>query len=92
MSTNQVIVKPEDLRKFASQLKTFNQQLDSSTMQLQVNFKALETTWRDQEQRRFASEFEQTMKVLKKFMETSEKHIPFLIKKAKIAEEFLRSR
>lgn len=92
MSSGQAIVKPEDLRKFVSQLKVFNQNLDSSTKKIQGHFKSLGSTWRDQEQRRFAQEFEQTMKVLKRFNELSEKHIPFLLKKAQKAEDYLRQR
>jgi len=92
MASGQAIVKPEDLRKFAAQLKTFSGQLDSSCKQLNAQFKVLGSTWRDQEHRRFAQQFEQTMKVLKRFNEISEKHIPFLIKKAVKAEEYLKQR
>lgn len=92
MSSGQAIVRPEDLRKFASQLKAFNQQLEGSTQQLMGQFKALGATWRDQEHRRFAQEFEQTMKVIKRFTDISEKYIPFLLKKSQKAEEYLKQR
>jgi uncharacterized protein YukE len=92
MSSGQAIVKPEDLRKFASQLKAFNEQLDANAKQLQSQFKSLGSTWRDQEHRRFTQEFEQTMKVIKRFNEISEQHIPFLLKKAQKADDYLRQR
>lgn len=92
MSSGQAIVKPEDLRKFASQLKAFNQQLDAMSKQLHSHFKSLGTTWRDQEHKHFEQEFEQTMKVIKRFGEVSEKHIPFLLKKAQKADEYLQHR
>jgi len=92
MSSGQAIVKPEDLRRFASQLKAFNEQLDANAKQLQGQFKSLGSTWRDQEHRRFAQEFEQTMKVIKRFNEISEQHIPFLLKKAQKADDYLRQR
>jgi uncharacterized protein YukE len=92
MSNGQAIVRPEDLRRFASQLKNFNEQLSASMNQLQAHFKAVGETWRDQEHQRFSQEFDQTLKVLRKFMETAEKHIPFLLKKAQRAEEYLRQR
>jgi uncharacterized protein YukE len=92
MSNGQAIVRPEDLRRFASQLKNFNEQLSVSMNQLQAHFKAVGETWRDQEHQRFSQEFDQTLKVLRKFMETAEKHIPFLLKKAQRAEEYLRQR
>jgi hypothetical protein len=40
----------------------------------------------------FAEEFEQTMKVLTRFVESSNKHIPFLIRKADRVEEYLQQR
>ena len=53
---------------------------------------ALGTTWRDKEHEKFAQEFEQTMQVLKRFMEAASVHIPFLIRKAERVEEYLQQR
>ncbi len=52
----------------------------------------LSQSWRDQEQTKFVDEFEQTMKVLMRFLEASEKHIPFLLRKAERIEEYLQQR
>jgi hypothetical protein len=52
----------------------------------------LAQTWRDQEQAKFTEEFEQTMKVLMRFLESSEKHIPFLLRKADRIDEYLQQR
>jgi hypothetical protein len=49
-------------------------------------------TWQDQEHEKFAEEFISTMKVLKKFMEVSEKHTPFLLRKAQKIEDYLDQR
>jgi hypothetical protein len=53
---------------------------------------SLGDTWRDQEHEKFAEEFQQTMLVLKRFMEAAEKQIPFLLRKAEKIEEYLRIR
>jgi len=49
-------------------------------------------TWRDQEHQKFAEEFEQTLRVLTRFVDHSSKHIPFLIRKAERIEEYLKQR
>jgi hypothetical protein len=52
----------------------------------------LEASWRDQEQRKFAEAFEQTVKVLGSFLEASHQHVSFLGKKASLVEEYLKQR
>ena len=54
--------------------------------------RALEQTWRDQEQRKFAEAFEQTAKGLGVFLENSHQHVQFLGKKAALIEEYLKQR
>ncbi|MDN5273105.1 hypothetical protein QTO31_14115 [Chloroflexus sp. MS-CIW-1] len=43
----QAIANPEDLRRFAAELKQFNNQLRESTSRLQAQFVRLGDTWRD---------------------------------------------
>jgi uncharacterized protein YukE len=88
----QAIVNPKDLRQFASSLKQFDAELQSNMARLQAQYHRLGDTWRDQEHARFAQEFEQTMRVLQRFIQVSEQHIPFLLRKAEAAEEYLRRR
>ena len=59
---------------------------------LHARFVALSGTWQDQEHEKFAEEFVVTMKGLKKFVELSEKHTPFLLRKAQRIEEYLGQR
>jgi hypothetical protein len=54
--------------------------------------RALESTWRDQEQRKFSEAFEQTVKVLGGFLEASHEHVVLLGKKATLVEEYLKQR
>jgi len=83
---------PEELRRFAHNLKKFDIDLSNMTFQLQAQFRQLGDTWRDQEHARFAQEFEQTMRVIHRFLNISEAHIPFLLKKTQRLEDYLQQR
>ena len=83
---------PEEVRKFAEELKRFNSDLQDRIVSLQARFSALSDTWQDQEHAKFAEEFKQTVKALKKFIEASNQHTPFLLKKAQRIEEYLNQR
>ena len=88
----QAIMDPEEVRRFAKELKRFNDDMQVRAASLQGRFSALSSTWQDQEHEKFADEFTSTMKVLKKFMEVSEKHTPYLLRKAQRIEEYLAQR
>lgn len=87
-----VIGNPEELDRFARNLKEFNKQLRESMSRLQGQFSRLGDTWRDQEHQKFAQEFEQTMRLLRNFTQTSDAHVPFLQRKAQKLREFLNQR
>jgi len=82
-------VDPTELRRFAQDLNRFNKELEGLLQGLNARMRGLEATWRDQEHRKFAVEFEQTIKVLAKFLETSNAHVAFLAKKAGHVEDYL---
>jgi uncharacterized protein YukE len=86
---SQAIMDPAEVRRFAEELKRFNQDLQSRITLLHARFAALGDTWQDQEHARFAEEFRQTMKALTKFIEISGQHTPFLLRKAQRIEEYL---
>jgi uncharacterized protein YukE len=88
----QAIMDPEEVRRFASELKRFNEDIQNKASSLQARFAALGTTWQDQDHEKFAEEFVTTMKVLRKFMEVSEKHTPYLLRKAQRIEQYLDQR
>ncbi|MCS1411869.1 MAG: hypothetical protein M2R45_05071 [Verrucomicrobia subdivision 3 bacterium] len=88
----QAIMDPEEVRRFAKELRTFNTGLQQSMSLLEARFKALGDSWQDQEHRIFADEFGQTMRVLKKFVEVSNQHTPFLLRKAQRIEDYLKQR
>jgi uncharacterized protein YukE len=83
---------PEEVRRFAKELKRFTDDLHSRAGSLQSRFVGLGSTWQDQEHEKFAEEFVSTMKALKKFIDVAEKHTPFLLRKAQRIEEYLDQR
>mgnify|MGYP006287038663 FL=1 len=85
-------VDPAELRRFARDLNRFNSELEGLMSGLQSRLRGLEKSWTDQEQRRFAQEFDQTFKVLKRFLESSSQHATFLAKKAGHIEDYLQQR
>ena len=88
----QAIMEPEKVRRFAEELQRFNSDLENRITLRHARFAALGDTWSDQEQEKFSEEFKQTMKVLKKFVEVSKEHTPYLLRKAQRIEEYLNQR
>lgn len=86
------IVDPGELRRFANDLKRFNDELHRQMTVLQGRMNTLGQSWRDQEQMKFAQEFEETMRVLNRFVNASSDHIPFLLRKAERIDEYLQQR
>lgn len=83
---------PEEVRRFAEELKRFNSDLQNNMGSLQARFQSLGDTWQDHEHEKFAEEFKETMKVLRKFIESSNTQAPFLIRKAARIREYLDQR
>ncbi len=88
----QAIMDPEQVRRFAEELKRFNSDLQEKLSGLQARFAALGDTWQDQEHAKFAEEFKTTVKAVKKFIEVSNQHTPYLLRKAQRIEEYLNQR
>ena len=88
----QAIVDPEELRRFALSLKKFSTDVQERTASLGGQLAGLERTWRDQEQKKFAEEFEQQIQALARFVEMIDHHVPYLLRKAEIIEEYLQQR
>lgn len=86
------VVNPEELRRFATDLKRFNDNLKSEISGLHHRFIKLGETWQDQEQAKFAELFEQMVRMLAKFADGADKHVPFLLRKAERIQEYLDQR
>ena len=88
----QAIVSPEEIRRFASRLKQFNNDLMNQLGVMHGQLAGLGQTWRDREHDKLVEEFEQTMQVMKRFVDSTNQHIPFLLRKADRADEYLQQR
>lgn len=88
---SQAIIKPEEVRKFASKLKGCSEAIRGEQQKLTSGVRSLGSTWRDQEFRKFETEFQQASKAITKFLESSDKYVQHLMKKAQKAEEYLRA-
>ncbi len=89
---SQAIVDPNELRRFAHNLKKFNQELEERLTALRAQLQSLGGTWRDQEHKKFTEDFEQHMKVIAAYIEATNEHAPFLLRKAERIEEYLQQR
>jgi uncharacterized protein YukE len=88
----QAIMDPEEVRRFAEELKRFNMDLQNRMASLHARFSSLGDSWQDQEAEKFSEEFKTTMKALKKFVEISNQHTPYLLRKAQRIEDYLNQR
>jgi uncharacterized protein YukE len=88
----QAIVDPEELRRFALSLKKFSGDTQERITSLNGQLAGLERSWRDQEQKKFAEEFQQQIQGLARFIEIVDRHVPYLLRKAEIIEEYLQQR
>ena len=59
---------------------------------LAAQLHSLSATWRDQEQKKFAEEFEQHLKLINRSIEATNEYAPFLLRKAERIEEYLQQR
>ena len=87
----QAVVDPEELRQFAQSLKKFNAQLRNRASALSNQLAALNSTWRDQEHKKFSEQFDSNMKVLMRFTEEADQYVPYLLRKASHIEDYLQS-
>jgi uncharacterized protein YukE len=89
---SQAIVDPNELRRFARNLKGFNTELQERTAVLGNQLASLGATWRDQEHDKFVEEFQQHLRAIARFIEAGNEHIPYLLRKAERIDEYLQQR
>ena len=88
----QAVADPGEMRRFAQNLKQFGNELGVQMAALRGQFNNLGQSWRDKEHEKFAEEFDRTMQAIARFVEASNQHIPFLLRKAERIEEYLQQR
>lgn len=84
------IADPEEIERFAKELKAFNAQLGDLSRRLNGQMHNLNSTWQDQEFQKFAQQFEQTMRGIQNFVRASDTFIPMLQKKAQALRQYLQ--
>jgi uncharacterized protein YukE len=89
---SKAVVDPGELRRFAQDLKRFNDELQNQMSVMHGRLMGLGQSWKDQEHVKFVEEYESTMKMLHRFHESSTQHIPFLLRKAERVEDYLNQR
>ncbi len=89
---SQAIVDPVELRRFAQFLRRFNDDMQRQVAATQTQLQNLNSSWRDQENQKFAEEFSQQMQSIVGFMETIEEYERFLLRKAQKVEEYLNQK
>lgn len=87
----QAVVDPDQLRQFARSLQKFNTGLREQATMLTNQMAALGSTWRDQEHKKFSEKFEQNMRIISRFTEDADQHVPYLLRKAEHIEDYLQS-
>ncbi|MBM4000738.1 MAG: WXG100 family type VII secretion target [Planctomycetes bacterium] len=87
----QAVVDPEELRQFARALKKFNNDLREHAAALGGRLATLNTSWRDQEQRKFVEMFEQQMAAIARFSDAVDEYVPYLMRKAGHIDDYLQS-
>ncbi len=86
------IIDPGEVKRFAAELKRFTDTMHEQMNALMSRHRTLGQTWRDQEHQKFSEEFEHTMRTLARFRGQVGEHVPFLIRKAQRAEDYLNQR
>ena len=87
-----VVVDPEDLHRFAVELKRFGTEVQTLLANIHRQFAKVGETWQDQEHAKFAQEFQQMVRVLSKFIATTEQQAPILLRKAESIKDYLDQR
>lgn len=83
-------INTDEVIKFVSQLKAFNDLLEQQSKTLNNQFKNLGESWKDQEYKKFSAEFDTTMKAIKNFLDTSKDYGPYLLRKIKPLDDYRR--
>ena len=89
---SQIIVEPEEILRFAAELKAFTEQVRERMWclrALRASFSRLGGTFPDQQDQEFAMDFEGTMRLLAKLVCIAEEYTPLLIRKAQLLEGYL---
>jgi uncharacterized protein YukE len=86
------VVDPEELLRFVSALKRFNETTRNELTTINRQFRRVGESWQDEEEARFAESFEQMVRVVARFLDESERQAPLLLRKAEAIRQYLEPR
>lgn len=86
---SKAVVDPEQLRQFAAHLHRFSEEMKQRSAGLASQMNQLEQTWRDEQQRKFSEEFTLQMQQMARLIQTTEQHVPYLMRKAEQIDAYL---
>ncbi|SMP78413.1 Proteins of 100 residues with WXG [Neorhodopirellula lusitana] len=86
---NQAIGDPDQIRQFAAQLSHFTEELRQRGGSLSAQMNQLEQSWRDEQQRKFSQEFQDQMRQLQRLIQSTDEHVPYLMRKAEQLDSYL---
>ena len=89
--SNQVVVDPEEIDVFISEIKTFLENLSSSSNRLNHSFETLANSWQDRKRSEFEEQYRELLQVLKHFENSSEEKIQHLNVLSQRAKDYLGS-
>ena len=88
---SQVRGNPEEMRRFASSLNRFAQTLSNEVSRIDEASRKVGETWNDHEYQKFMAEWQQTLSVLKRFLNDAPQYERHVMKKASELEAYLRA-
>ncbi len=87
-----VISDPQEIRRFQSALRQFNQEVSTNTSRIQGQLNGLGSTWRDQEYQKFADQLNQVIQSFQQYLQNAEGYLRYLDNKAEPLERYLGQR
>ena len=79
---------PDELRRFASALRRFKSDVEGQLSGLNSQVQRMRSS--DPQQQRFATDWDRTARSMRSFLGEIDRHAPYLDKKARQLEDYLR--
>ena len=89
--SSQVVVNPEEIDIFVSEIRNFLENLSSSSNRLNHSFATLANSWQDRKRAEFEEQYKELLQVLKQFENSSEEKIQHLTVLSQRAKDYLGS-
>ena len=87
--SSQVVVNPEEIDVFVSEIRVFLENLTNSTNRLNHSFENLANSWQDRKRNEFEEQYRELLQVLKRFESSSEEKIQHLSILSQRAKDYL---